>query len=232
MTIATIREKLQEYIKTADAEKIKAIFTLVENDIRIEDRWFQDQEFLDDLDQRFKDYKAGIDKGSTFKEVKSEILKFKYEKSTPNILLDSPRMLQKTALKHIIANETDVNIKITSDPDLDKPDDLTSLVTNLHSDRYVEYNIALCLKAQKELSQSYKWVERQQSGLGLEFLNQVNKDLKFISYKPQFYALENRDYRELIMKNFPFTILYKFDESNYKIIIVSIFHSKINPKFK
>ncbi len=68
MTTATKREKLQEYIKTADDEKVKAIFTLVENDIDKKLEWWENEAFLDDLDERSKRYKEGIDKGIIFEE--------------------------------------------------------------------------------------------------------------------------------------------------------------------
>ena len=47
MTITAIREKLQDYIKTADDKKIKAIFTLVENDMQKEVEWWENKEFLE-----------------------------------------------------------------------------------------------------------------------------------------------------------------------------------------
>lgn len=46
-------------------------------------------------------------------------------------LLHGPPGLGKTTLSHIIANELNVNIKITSGPVLDKPGDLAGLLTNL-----------------------------------------------------------------------------------------------------
>ncbi|MBD3748025.1 MAG: hypothetical protein IE931_00870 [Sphingobacteriales bacterium] len=81
MTIKAIREKLQDYIKTADDKKIKAIFTLVKSDIEEKYNWWEDKEFLDDLDEREKRYEAGLDRGYTLEEVKEEILKLKAERS-------------------------------------------------------------------------------------------------------------------------------------------------------
>jgi Holliday junction DNA helicase RuvB len=48
-----------------------------------------------------------------------------------HVLLHGPPGLGKTTLAHIIANELDSNLKISSGPVLDKPGDLAGLLTNL-----------------------------------------------------------------------------------------------------
>jgi Holliday junction DNA helicase RuvB len=51
--------------------------------------------------------------------------------SLDHVLLHGPPGLGKTTLSHIIANEMNTGIKITSGPVLDKPGDLAGLLTNL-----------------------------------------------------------------------------------------------------
>ena len=53
------------------------------------------------------------------------------QESLDHVLLHGPPGLGKTTLSHIIANELDSNLKISSGPVLDKPGDLAGLLTNL-----------------------------------------------------------------------------------------------------
>ena len=53
------------------------------------------------------------------------------EEALDHVLLHGPPGLGKTTLSHIIANELETGIKITSGPVIEKPGDLAGLLTNL-----------------------------------------------------------------------------------------------------
>lgn len=69
MTTAAIRDKLQDYIRFADDKKVKAIYTLLEDEISTEYRWFEDKQFVAQMDRELDDFKDGKIKGCTWENV-------------------------------------------------------------------------------------------------------------------------------------------------------------------
>lgn len=75
MTTLDIREKLYDYIRFADEKKVKAFYTIIENEIKEEYKWWNDKEYMSELGKRSADYKSGITKGFTWEETKIRIQK-------------------------------------------------------------------------------------------------------------------------------------------------------------
>jgi len=73
MTTATIRQKLYEYIRVADDKKVKAIFTMVEDEMNEMAKWWEQDEMVHELEKRSADLKSGKDKGVSWENVKKQI---------------------------------------------------------------------------------------------------------------------------------------------------------------
>jgi len=58
MKTTAIRQRLHQFIETAEEKKVKAIYTLFENEI-IQDEWEYSDKFKAELDRRYKYYKNG-----------------------------------------------------------------------------------------------------------------------------------------------------------------------------
>lgn len=70
MSTITIRQKLHRYIETAQDKKVKAIFAMVEDEIKDDAiEWTDD--FLIELNKRASDYENGKVQGRTWEEVKN-----------------------------------------------------------------------------------------------------------------------------------------------------------------
>ncbi len=79
MTTTAIREKLVEYMRTADDRKVKAIYTMVEDEINTEANSI-DATFIDELENRRKSFVDGSAKTYTWEETKQAAVKRLKEK--------------------------------------------------------------------------------------------------------------------------------------------------------
>ena len=72
MSSVTLRKKLQEYISTADVKKLKAIYTMVEDEIETNSTYLTPAQ-KKELDQRLNDYMNNKGKSYTWKEAIKKI---------------------------------------------------------------------------------------------------------------------------------------------------------------
>lgn len=69
MTTSAIREKLYDFIKVADDKKVKAIYMILEDEITEKAEWWNDKAFMKELDNRYKSWETGKEKGYRLDEV-------------------------------------------------------------------------------------------------------------------------------------------------------------------
>ena len=69
MEIGELREKLTGYIQVADERKLNALYTLLEDEIESEYKWWQDEGLLKEMDEEVRKLEAGEIKGYTEEEV-------------------------------------------------------------------------------------------------------------------------------------------------------------------
>ncbi len=71
MTTLAIRKSLQDYIRFADEKKIKALFTIVEDEIN-QKRDIWTNEFMKEMKQRSREMETGKVKGVSFQNVQKK----------------------------------------------------------------------------------------------------------------------------------------------------------------
>lgn len=74
MDTLTVRQKLFEYIRFAEDEKVEAIYTLIKDEAEQRYEWWNDEEMLAELDKSEADFRSGKDPGITWDALKAELL--------------------------------------------------------------------------------------------------------------------------------------------------------------
>lgn len=85
-------------------------------------------------------------------------------------------------------------------------------------------------RAEEEFKASFTWYFLRNELVADNFMAQLILRLKFISNNPKSFPVTKDIFREATLFNFPFKIIYVWDEKN--VIIHSIFHCKRNPQKK
>jgi hypothetical protein len=96
----------------------------------------------------------------------------------------------------------------------------------------MEYALLLKDKAVAEIKLAYDWYEEQMDGLGERFLNIVKQNSELILSNPNRFKTTYKNFKEIYLREFPFVIIYFIDQTNAKIVIISVFHCSRNPKLK
>jgi|LakMenEpi03Aug12_release.lakeMendotaPanAssembly.Ray.scaffolds.fasta_scaffold2878314_1 hypothetical protein len=94
------------------------------------------------------------------------------------------------------------------------------------------YQLVLLDEAKQEWLEASLYYESKQKGLGVRFTKAVEEHINIIAKNPKHFKKVKKDYRQLLVKLFPFLLIYKIDEAKKRIVIISVFHSKRNPKTK
>jgi putative addiction module component (TIGR02574 family) len=70
MTIHAIKENLHSFIDTANDKQLEELYIFIANKFADKHDWWEDDEFVAELEQRIKDFESGKTKGFTWEEVK------------------------------------------------------------------------------------------------------------------------------------------------------------------
>lgn len=73
MKSSALRIKLYDYIRVADEKKLHAIYNLLENEIEETIEWWEDKQFIKELDYRYEAMESGKDEGVTLSQLEGFI---------------------------------------------------------------------------------------------------------------------------------------------------------------
>ncbi len=83
-------------------------------------------------------------------------------------------------------------------------------------------------EAEAEMTDAFDWYEDRVPGLGSEFLLCVDAVFSAIQRTPQHYPCVHKTARRALSRRFPYEII--FVEDDERVVVLSVFHAKRNPK--
>ena len=93
----------------------------------------------------------------------------------------------------------------------------------------MNYNQLLLEPAQEEYESSLTWYSARSEQSATNFIVAVENAFQQICNYPTRWRNKYKDFYEIGVKKYPFTIIYIIDTNKRQIIIFSIFHHKRNP---
>ena len=79
-------------------------------------------------------------------------------------------------------------------------------------------------------AEAYKWYEAKRTGLGELFLQELEVNYGKLQSNPLVYRISEAGYGHVILKKFPFVIVFKIIKNT--LVVYAVFHTSRNPKQK
>lgn len=82
-------------------------------------------------------------------------------------------------------------------------------------------------EAEQDVADAYSWYEAREPGLGEDFLRCVEACLLTIQRHPQLYPIAVDEFRQALVRRFPFEVFY--EAMGDRITVYSVFHCSQDP---
>jgi plasmid stabilization system protein ParE len=92
------------------------------------------------------------------------------------------------------------------------------------------YQLIIRPRATEMAEKAYDWYEGQQPGLGKLFIAELISCYDKLETWPAAYTVINKNYRHIVLKTFPYVVIFEIFED--KVVIFSVFHTSQSPRKK
>jgi plasmid stabilization system protein ParE len=94
------------------------------------------------------------------------------------------------------------------------------------------YQYLLEPKAQKEYEESIEFYAERSEKATLNFIYLVEQAINLICKNPYGSKNKYKNFFEITLEKYPFTIIYSIEQELNLLVIISIYHHSRNPKYK
>ena len=89
-------------------------------------------------------------------------------------------------------------------------------------------SVGLRQEARLDIKEIHAWYEKQRKGLGGAFRSELEAKIALLRRFPKIGLLIQENVRRVLLKRFPYIIVYRFLSG--KVIIEGVFHAHRDPK--
>lgn len=84
-------------------------------------------------------------------------------------------------------------------------------------------------EAEQEMLEAASYYQSQATGLGVDFLSEVERAVKSIAEFPNTWPILEGELRRRLIKRFPFGILYRIESE--EIVVIAVVHLRRKPGY-
>lgn len=83
--------------------------------------------------------------------------------------------------------------------------------------------------AEREFDAAVEWYENDRPGRGKRFTAKVKQCFRAIRRSPRAYTVLTGPYRRIVVRPFPYIIVFRYDDAAKTVTVVDVFHTSRNP---
>ena len=91
----------------------------------------------------------------------------------------------------------------------------------------MHFDVRFTEQAKDDLADAYDWYEQRRPGLGEEFLSCFEASLHKLARTPLMYPKIYKEFRRVVIRRFPYSILYEFEDEI--LTVFAVFQSSRDP---
>jgi len=90
----------------------------------------------------------------------------------------------------------------------------------------MKYKVIVRPEAEDDLKEAFSWYEDKRTGLGYDFILQVDAGINFINRNPEIHPIEYKGTRRHLIRRFPYKTIYLVEEEEIIILAVNSWQAK------
>jgi hypothetical protein len=94
----------------------------------------------------------------------------------------------------------------------------------------MKYTLEILESARDNVVEAFLYYEGKQPGLGERFLDCWEKQLKALQLEPNLFQKRYKDFRQVLIKPYPYHIIYEID--NTVIVIYKVIYAGRHPRMR